>query len=205
MSDSEKRSFFRINSELAFNYNGVDLYTVENEKADSLFISDTQTVTFYSELQRLNSESSSLLSNVGEMNRPLADYLNILNKKVDLLSRHFIAERNVSDDIEPTLVNLSEGGIAFVARKALYKGSYLALKLVFMDTFSIMTCFGRVIRSDEKSKGEHQVAIKFLRMSDANLQMLSKQLFRAQLRLKKNKELESKTNQILKDDTTEKK
>lgn len=193
MSDSEKRNFFRINSELAFNYTGVDLYTVENEKADSQFISDSQTSMLYNELQRLNSESSSLLSNVGEINRPLADYLSILNKKVDLLSRHFIAERNVSNDIEPAMVNLSEGGIAFVARKALYKGSYLALKLVFMDTFSIMTCFGRVIRSVEKSTGEHQIAIKFLRMSEANLQMLNKQLFKAQLRLKKNKELTNKT------------
>jgi hypothetical protein len=184
MSSIDKRSFFRINNELSLSYHGVDAYTVENEKAEVQFTEDSQTLTLYSELHRLNTEATPLLSSIGDSNRVLADYLGILNKKIDLLARHSIAEKYVNNEVDPTAVNMSEGGIAFVARKALYKGSYIVLRLIFLDTFTTVSCYGRIIRCEENLTGAYQVAVKFLHLSAISQQILTKQIFKAQLRMK---------------------
>jgi hypothetical protein len=191
MSDAERRSFFRINNELALSYKSVDVYTVEHAKAEDQFPEDGQSLHLFAEMQRLNHEASGLLVGLGESNRALADYLALQSKKIDLLA-NILSSQNQSGDIKPTHVNLSEGGMAFVASKPLYKGSYVALRMMFMGSFSVVICYARVIRCDEKSEDEYQVALKFLNLSEIQQQALSKNILKAQMRERKKTQTTSK-------------
>ncbi|GAA5317184.1 MAG: PilZ domain-containing protein [Candidatus Pelagadaptatus aseana] len=186
MSDAERRSFFRINNELTLSYKPVDVHTVEHNKAEDHFQEDGQSVHVFDEMERLNHEASGLLAGLGESNRQLADYLTIQSKKIDLLA-NLLSTQNQSGDVKPTHVNLSEGGLAFKTTKPLYKGSYLAIRMMFMGSFSVVICYARVIRCDEKSPDEYQVAVKFLKLTEIQQQALSKNILKAQMRERKRK------------------
>lgn len=192
MAETERRSFFRVNSELALSYQLTDAYSVENEKAEDQFDSDATALSVFSELQRLNHEASALLSGIGEKSRQLADYLAIQNKKIDVLAHSMLSSDYMASEVKPTHVNLSEGGLAFISSKALYKGSYLALRMVFIESYTVVVCFARVIRCEEKEADNYQVALKFIGLHELQRQTLSKNIFQAQLRSKKRNELQQK-------------
>ena len=194
MAETERRSFFRVNSELALSYQLTDAYSVENEKPEDQFSADAAALSVFSELQRLNHEASTLLSGIGEKSRQLADYLAIQNKKIDVLAHSLLSSDYMAKEVKPTHVNLSEGGLAFISSKALYKGSYLALRMVFVETYTVVVCFARVIRCEEKEPDSYQVALKFIGLHEVQQQTLSKNIFQAQLRSKKRKEQQQKTD-----------
>lgn len=205
MTDKERRSFFRVNSELALSYQPTDAYSVEHEKAEDQFENDAAALSVFSELQRLNHEASTLLSGISEKSRQLADYLAIQNKKIDVLAHSFLSSDYMAKEVQPAHVNLSEGGLAFNSSKALYKGSYLALRMMFIESYTVVVCYARVIRCEEKAPDSYQIALKFTGLHELQQQILSKNIFQAQLRSRRRQEQQQqiKTNKTTNDEGKE--
>ena len=63
--------------------------------------------------------------------------------------------------------------------RAIYKDSYIVVRLVFLPYYVPIASFAKVIRSVSKDD-KYQTAAKFHRLSDADRQELSKQILRAQ-------------------------
>ncbi|MGI1678120.1 MAG: PilZ domain-containing protein [Cellvibrionaceae bacterium] len=175
----DKRSFFRIDKELILDYKPVDAYTAENETAAEQF-DDPMPMHLFSKFNQLDRQAGQILKLIAKDNKAVADYFKIMNKKISLLSQEVIAMRNPTKTVT-TKVNLSEAGIGFIADKPIYKGSHIALRLVFLPDYSGVSFFGEVIRS-EPMKGElHHIAIKFQNVNESDQQLLSKQIMQAQL------------------------
>ncbi|MGH1470098.1 MAG: PilZ domain-containing protein [Cellvibrionaceae bacterium] len=175
----DKRSFFRVDKELILDYKSVDAYTAENETAAEQF-DDPMPMHLFSKFNQLDRQASQLLQLISKDNKAIADYLKIVNKKIGLLSQEVIAMRSPTKSAT-TKVNLSEAGIGFIADKPIYKGSHIALRMVFLPDYSGVSFFGEVIRS-EPMKGElHHIAIKFQNIDESDRQLLSKQIMQAQL------------------------
>ncbi|BFM16362.1 hypothetical protein R50073_25450 [Maricurvus nonylphenolicus] len=183
----EKRSFFRITDDLILDYRQVDGYTADSEKPENLF-PDSGSLSLFAEFKRIDSESAQLLTAIGEDNRALADYLATLNRKIELLTQNVMADQHQSDGIKPTRVNISEGGIAFQTDKALYKGSYIALRLMFMPSFVGLSTFARIIRCEEQTQDQFHIAAKFHRLSSTHQQILSRQIMQQQITAKRQAE-----------------
>ncbi len=185
---TEKRSFFRINSDLVIDYHSVDSYTLEHTSAESQFPDDVQSLNLFQELKRLDKEASPYLAAIAELSRPLSDYLSILSKKVDLVAQQHLAEQSNHQHLIPTQANLSEGGLAFSTQKPLYKGSHIALQLRFVSDFSTIACFATVIRCDlagksskDKSTETYHIACKFHQLVETKQEIIGKQIMQAQL------------------------
>jgi hypothetical protein len=183
----EKRSFFRITDDLILDYRQVDGYTADSEKPENLF-PDSASLSLFAEFKRIDSESAQLLTAIGEDNRALADYLATLNRKIELLTQNVMADQHQNDSIKPTRVNISEGGIAFQTDKALYKGSHIALRLMFMPSFVGLSTFAKVIRCEEQSQDQFHIAAKFHRLSSTHQQILSRQIMQQQIVAKRQSE-----------------
>src|SRR5690606_18935566 len=122
---------------------------------------------------------------LSEKNRLLGDYLNSLSSKIDLIARHALFVQSGQDQEKPTeRINLSEDGIAFISNRAIYKGNFLVLRLIFLPQYVPVIIFAKVVRCDAKNK-LHQVAAKFHRISDQSRQDLSRQILKAQVSQKK--------------------
>ncbi|MGH1373440.1 MAG: PilZ domain-containing protein [Cellvibrionaceae bacterium] len=185
---SEKRSFFRINSDIVMDYRSIDSYTLEHTSVESQFPDNLQSLTLFQELKRLDKEAAPYLGAISELSRPLSDYLSILSKKVDLVAQQHLAEHSSHEHLVATQVNLSEGGLAFTTEKPLYKGSHLAIQLRFLSDFSSIACFATVIRCDlakknssDKSTETYHIACKFHQLSEAKQEVIGKQIMQAQL------------------------
>lgn len=180
---NEKRNYFRVNEQVLLDYRIVDAYTSEHAEP-SLQFEDNGVLQLFSQMHELDKEAQQLLHSIGETNRALADYLAVLNKKFDLISQQFVAQ-NVSDQQHKTsAVNLSEGGISFSAEKALYKDTYLALRLIFLPSYTGISCFAKVVRC-ESGDSHNRVAAKFVYMSDATEQLLARQIMQIQRQAKR--------------------
>ncbi|NIB41265.1 PilZ domain-containing protein [Pseudomaricurvus alkylphenolicus] len=181
MTDSERRSFFRINSEIALDFHSVSTQTLEQGNVEEEFPLDQQALDLFNQFRRLDKEAAPLLSGIAEFNRGVADYLSLLNKKMDLLAQQSLAGDYLNKDVRPTHVNLSEGGLAFNCGKALYKGSSVALRMMFLPDYTAVASFATVIRCDSNEQGGYKVACKFVQLTSAKQEILAKQILQAQM------------------------
>ncbi|GAB1265160.1 hypothetical protein NBRC116493_14000 [Aurantivibrio infirmus] len=184
MATTERRGFFRINKELLLEYKTVDAYTADNTDPTEQF-ADSMPLHLYSEFHNLDKQAEQLRRSIGTEQPKIAEYLSILNKKINLLSRELIAQNTDTAAQDPRKVNLSEVGIAFMADKAIYKDSYLAIRLVFLPSYTGVVVFAKAIRSEPKQGDLFHIAAKFQGLSEADQHILAKYIMEAQLAAKR--------------------
>lgn len=183
-SGRERRDFFRVSQDVIFDYKIVDAFTAENDSPEIEF-EDSVSLSLLNELRRLDRDNIQTLRLLTEKNRLLGDYLQTLSSKIDLIARHTLfAQDGANRDRPKTRINLSEEGVAFMAERALYKGNFLALRLIFLPNYAPVVVFAKVIRCDPKDNS-YQVAAKFYRLADKDRQELSRQIMKAQVTQKK--------------------
>lgn len=175
----EKRNYFRINQDVLFDYQTVDAYTANNDEAQDQF-DDALPVQLFSAFRQIDKQNQDIARSLAENQRPVLDYLNGLNRKIDLLARELVGQ-NAGDRHNKTKINLSEGGLAFLADKPLYKGTFIALRLVFLPSYTGVILFAQVIRCEPTKSDNHHIAAKFHRISETQQQVLAKTILDTQL------------------------
>ncbi len=180
----DKRDFFRVSQDVFFDFKPVESYTAENENSDNEF-GDVASLSLIDELRRLDRDNVQTLRILADKNHLLGDYLQTLNSKIDLIARHtmFAHDANAHNKVT-TRINLSEDGLAFLNERTLYKGSYIAVRLVFLPSYSPVVTFAKVLRCDQKND-RYQIAAKFHRLSDTDRQEISRQIMKVQVSSRK--------------------
>ena len=180
----ERRDFFRISQDVFFDFKVVDSFAAESDHPENQF-EDAVSLSLVNELKRLDKDSVQTLRLLTEKNRLLGDYLQVLSSKIDLIARHTLfTQENLSNNKRKARINLSEDGLAFMAERAIYKDSYIVVRLIFLPSYIPVASFAKVVRCDAK-EDKYQVAAKFFRLSDTDRQELSKQILKAQATLRK--------------------
>lgn len=178
-SHSDKRDFFRVSHDVIFDYKVTDAFTAENNTAENEF-DNSVSLHLLNELRRLDRDSVQTLRLLTEKNRLLGDYLRRLNSKIDLIARHSLFAQDADAQNKPTTrINLSEDGLAFICERALYKDSFIVVRLIFLPSYSPVQAFAKVLRCDQKDK-HYQVGAKFFRLDDVDRQEISRHILRAQ-------------------------
>lgn len=178
---SERRLYFRIDDYLDLEYLSVDEKTVRETPAENLF-PGSAALKAYAELKKMDSEASQLFYQIKDKDRQIADYLHLLNRKIELLSQQLISEPRLrSHGSEQRRVNISEGGLAFSNNEALPAGQYLALNLTFLPTYVGLAIYARVSRCEPVRTGGFEIAAEFEAMTEPQQHILSQQIMRAQM------------------------
>jgi len=177
----EKRNYFRIQQDIQLEHQAVDAYTAKEGSIDSCF-SGSESLQLFTQLRRIDQEAASLLQTISNHSRETAEYLQLINRKFELLAKQLISNSEPSADTHHSRVNLSEGGIAFYTDKPAYKDSYIALRAIFLPSYSSITAFAQVIRCDSNKNTPHQIAAKFIRLNTAERETISREIMRAQLK-----------------------
>ncbi len=180
----EKRDFFRIDQDVHFEFKPIDNYAADNQGPDEL-LDDSVAFSLINELKKIDREQQQSLKLLSDKNRLLGDYLKSVSAKIDRVARHVVFSHEDSLKTRPrTRINLSEEAIGFVADRPLYKGSHIALRLVFLPGYATISGFAKVVRCEQKDE-RYQVAARFHRLPDKERQVIAKQVMRAQIRKKK--------------------
>lgn len=178
---SERRSYFRIDENIALECKSVSEVSA-NTAAPELQFPNTASLKLYAELRKIDAENSLLFHQIREGNRAIAEYLQNLNRKIELIGQQMMIEHKPPPPSKTIkLVNLSEGGIAFGSSLPLEVNGYVALRLVFLPSNAGLVVFAKIIRCEPSNTGEFQIAAKFHRINDTQQQLIGQQIMRAQM------------------------
>lgn len=132
-----------------------------------------------SELHVTDFESQHLLRHISERDRTLANYLKVINKRIDLLGQA-LAQTLLRDIGAPRQVSLSEGGISFINPAPVANGSHLALKLILMPQALGLLLRAKVVHCTALDNGQHEIGTEFEALTDAQRQLLARHILQRQ-------------------------
>jgi len=119
------------------------------------------------------------LRHITERDRTLANYLKVINKRVDLLGQA-VAQSLLRDIGAPRQVSLSEGGISFNNAQAVAPGSHLAIKMVLMPQALGLLLRGQVVHCSQRADGQFEIGTEFEALTDAQRQLLARHILQKQ-------------------------
>lgn len=173
----ERRNTFRINHDLIFDFRPVDNRTAEEQEPEQV-MSDGAALHLVAELRRIDREAQQLLKIIADKQRLLGDYLQKLSQKIDLVARHSLFSNSTQSPTER--INISEGGVSFRNDRALYKGNFLVLRMIFLPSYTPVIVFASVSRCVEEGDDGYRVGATFHRLREQDRQELARQLLKAQ-------------------------
>ncbi|EPJ7844151.1 PilZ domain-containing protein [Pseudomonas aeruginosa] len=169
----DRREYYRIEDTLALEFRpaGAVEDGLESEPGATLF-------SLLSDLHLMDYESQHLLRHISERDRTLANYLKVMNKRIDLLGQVMV-QSLLKEIGEPRKVSLSEGGVSFRHDRALPVGQLLVLRMVLLPQGFGLELRARVIHA-QLHDDEFEIGTEFEALSDAQRQLLARHILQKQ-------------------------
>jgi len=172
----DRREYYRIEDTIALEFSllsGAEAY------ASDVLHDTSPLFNLLSDLHLMDFESQHLLRHISERDRPLANYLKVINKRIDLLGQA-VAQSLLRDIGAPRQVSLSEGGISFNNAQPVAPGSHLAIKMVLMPQALGLLLRAKVVHCSQRADGQYEVGTEFEALTDAQRQLLARHILQRQ-------------------------
>lgn len=178
-----RRSYFRIDDSVLLTYRQVP----EEELLESL-----------SNLEETVGDAFILaasFANISRTTRPLnrqirlelpavANYLNVLERKIDILARIILTQQMGIEEEQTSEVNLSAGGLEFQAGEPLPVDSTLEIKLIVFPSRIGILAGGKVLRCESSNNNpdpaSYTIAVEFTHLRESDRQLIIKHMLNKQ-------------------------
>lgn len=177
---SNQRDFYRVESRAVLDYVVLGDRLPARRSAESFF-GDGEHFALLRELRKLDHDNAQLLHAIGESDRNTGSYLHLLNRKIDLLARHFAALSSGLRAGGEQTVSISEGGLAFDCAEPPEAGSLLALRLTLLPAYTVLALFASVIKLQPLGDGLTHVTLAFEQLQDAERQQIARHVMQVQM------------------------
>jgi c-di-GMP-binding flagellar brake protein YcgR len=162
---TERRRYYRIYDTALVKYRVVQNEMMDHERR-YYYLNQIKVENARAALFGIETQFQEVLEAVRRDSRPVAEALELLSRKVNLLERVVSLESpegEQTDHIEhePCEVNLSAGGMAVTADAPLAVGANLAIDLVLLPAHEAMRIFGAVVDCRETDDDRYAIAIEF--------------------------------------------
>lgn len=179
--EQERRSYYRLEDRIYLQYRSAEVDEIKRGLARQQQMGD-QTGDFNIQMDLVSRQLSTLRIQAQKDSPAIGQYLDLLNRKIDLLASMMVFEnlhRSVGSEdglVSTRSADISEGGVSFYSKTALAKDSYLALKLVVIGARIGIDTFGKVVSCQEEKgdKSRYRVGVKFIRLSDGDRRILTR-------------------------------
>lgn len=172
----DRREYYRIEDSIALDFS---LLSGPEAQATDALHDSSPLFNLLSDLHLMDFESQHLLRHISERDRTLANYLKVVNKRIDLLGQA-VAQSLLRDIGAPRQVSLSEGGLSFNHVQAISSGSHLALKMVLMPQALGLLLRAKVVHCQKRDDGQFEIGTEFEALTDAQRQLLARHILQKQ-------------------------
>ena len=172
----DRREYYRIEDMIALDFS---LLSGPEALASDVLHDASPLFNLLSDLHLMDFESQHLLRHISERDRTLANYLKVMNKRIDLLGQA-LAQSLVRDIGLPRQVTLSEGGLGFIHPKEVSVDSHLALKMVLMPQALGLLVRAKVVHCQARPDGQFEIGTEFEALTDAQRQLLARHILQKQ-------------------------
>ena len=140
----ERRDYYRINDTVGLR---VEPTTQEQIPAMEDFTEQSaDEFRLINHLSRIDLENSTLLHNIQDTNPDIARYLKLINIKIEAIAKQIVA-MGLTDEVKPTDITLSAGGISFKGNIPFDKGDLVKLQMIVYPSNAVINAYARAVRS----------------------------------------------------------
>ncbi len=176
-----RRSFFRLLDRVYVEYR-----PVTKEEVDKALASRTTSTPpkddFNNQMDQLSAQLHTLTSAIRSEDPAIAQYLEVLNKKVDLVAGivFFDRFRNLPGEgkrVRTTTLDLSEGGVSFNSKTPRNIGDYLDMRLAIVGARLGVRIFGRIVQCVEKihdGTTYHRLGAEFVMLQEYDRRQIAR-------------------------------
>ncbi len=192
LSDTEKRSFFRIDDVAIIKHRQVseehvtsEAYRHEQARVNKL--------TLKARFESMSREMQPLLKVIDKSHSKIARYLEALDRKLNLLSEYVIECEMEDMNIEPQHINIGAGGVSFASPCPVMVGSMLELRMILLPENTGIFTYARVVTCSKLDKkddeqNQYRIALEFVNMEDDVRDLITRHvLFKEQSLLQQKK------------------
>ena len=140
---AERRRFCRIDDDIVLRYRVIGMQEIPVD-IENLDVCLPNRLTLSSTFASTTQQMQPLLAKIREQSLEVAEYLRLIDRKLDLVARAFLLQEiNVQE--EPICrVNLSAGGIGFYEENPLAAGATLEMELILLPSYVGILAYGKV-------------------------------------------------------------
>ncbi|MCP1647634.1 MULTISPECIES: PilZ domain-containing protein [Pseudomonas aeruginosa group] len=172
----DRREYYRIEDTLALEFRPLREDEIQSQE---VLQDDSALFNLLSDLHLTDFESQHLLRHINERDRPLASYLKVMNKRIDLIAQALT--QSLLSEIGPARqVTLSEGGINFRDGQPLPVDQLLALKIVLLPQGLGLLLRAKVTHCAQQPEGDYEIGTEFEMLGDAQRQLLARHILQRQ-------------------------
>jgi len=190
-SSNERRNFFRLSNKVFLGYRKAAeeevkqfLQNEEHIKTDSIDMSHL--------LDQISRQMTPTLINIRQESSAIAQYLDLLNQKVDLIASMVSFQQFRLDTEQGMLestetLDISEGGFSFKSTHQIPENDHIFCRIAIMGYRLGMETFGKVVRCSpvKQQTGQYCIAVELPYLKELDKKNLTRFIFdkqREQLR-----------------------
>ncbi|NOT10963.1 MAG: PilZ domain-containing protein [Methylococcaceae bacterium] len=183
IKSEERRQFFRVEDEVNLVYVKID----EKNVIEGSYVSENILGNWplSAALEMVAQESALLLHKVGKSNPDVADYLRLIDNKIELLAQAMVMQSGQFNQNNVRNANLSATGIAFESEDAFQEGDYLEIKILLVNSMAVIIALGKVVycKNHEPGAGRYPntIGVDYVSIKDQDRELLIKHVVKRQL------------------------
>ncbi|MDT8426942.1 MAG: PilZ domain-containing protein [Methyloprofundus sp.] len=179
----ERRRFFRIDDEINLFYKKVEPASIKKySEASSELLNNC---LLAAALDILNQESQIIFNRIERSNPDVADYLKVMDNKINLVARAALMDGTDLIDEQSRNVSLSASGVAFECEELIAEGEFLEIRLLLTSSMAVIVSYGDVVYSHKnpeiKSDFPYVVGVAFSEMKEQDRELLIKHVVKRQM------------------------
>lgn len=179
----ERRSSVRVTGRNLF-----DFKILTDEQYEGLADDFDDGISLYNQQNLMDMQmfvgAQSALTKIGEKDPDLAEFLQHLDMKMNVLLQRLDGNKSPIEDLKLRDLNLSGSGIAFICDKQIADEIKLEMRIVLLPTYIFVYAVGRVteceVAREEKGKTFYKWRVAFTLIMDEDREKLIQHNFRLQ-------------------------
>ncbi|MCW8826125.1 MAG: PilZ domain-containing protein [Gammaproteobacteria bacterium] len=167
----ERRDAFRIDVKIY-------LHIITDDGEEKAVV-DEKLSSHLTTLRDLNYQSNHLLAGIRKNHPDISQFLALLDKKINILTR-IVSMEQIGIDVEPNMrVNMSSSGLAFSSDVAYSPGRILSIHMVLFPAYVTVTCQAKVVYC--RAEGSRlRIALDFVDLDASERELLIRYMIEKQ-------------------------
>ncbi len=187
----ENRRFFRVQDEISLVFTQVDAEYIQKNFSEVAEHLDDGSLG--AALEVLNQESLLILGRIERASSDLAEYLKIVENKINLVAQSIIRENNALAKAPLRHVSLSASGLECESEVAHNKGELLKIELLLPSSLAAIVCYAHIVyyreNTLEDKKHPFIIGMEFSHIREKDREIIIKHVVKRQMQqIRENKE-----------------
>lgn len=177
--EHDRRKTFRINEQAKIEFRLIKALSAEPEVSDEHLFPDSQRFNLNSQIRLMDFELESMINRNPDIDQPLLDVLNLLNRKLNL-----IAGLTYPATTDPSwqLITLSEEGCSFQHSEAIKPDQRLAIRITLESDGLGLEAQASCRYSNAEPNGRFRIGVQFQNLNESQQQLLGRHILEYQAR-----------------------